>query len=186
MAAPQPSTPRLLKSFAVPVDPAAFTGVPSVTALKPLPKANALLAAAMDRRAACCALAAAAPAGAPAGRTPAKHLAWSHDNWVHALDVHPDGARVATGGTDRQVKLWQWGKDQPLAAFRAHGDCVRAVAFAPDGRLLASAGDDGLVRLWDVATAGAVATLDPHGSFLDTLAWSPDGKRLLSRGNAGT
>ena len=43
-------TPRLLKSFAMPVDPAAFAGVPSVTALKPLPGARVLLAAAMDRR----------------------------------------------------------------------------------------------------------------------------------------
>jgi WD40 repeat protein len=192
MAAPQPKSPLLIKSFAMPADPAAFAGVPSVTALKPLPQAKLLLAAAMDRRVVCCDPAAktqppraGAPPGEPLPGIPAKHLGWSHDNWVHDLDVHPDGARVATGGNDRQIKIWKWGQDQPLAAFKAHDDSVRAVAFSRDGRLLASAGDDGLVRLWDVAMVKALATLDPRGSFLDALAWSADGKQLFAGGNDG-
>jgi WD40 repeat protein len=174
---PPPRSPRLVKSFAMPVDPAAFAGVPSVTALKPLPSAKVLLAAAMDRRVVCCDLEARPPS--------AKHLKWSHDNWVHTLDVHPEREWVATGGTDRQVKLWKWGEEQPLAAFKAHDDCVRAVAFSPDGKTLASAGDDGVARLWDVETARPAATLDPRGNFLDTLAWSVDGQRLFSSGHDG-
>ena len=180
MAVPQNKPARLLKSYAMPVDRTVFAGVPSVTALKLLPRANVLLAAAMDRRIVSCDLAATAP-----NRIPAKHLAWAHDNWVHALDVHPDGVRVASGGADRRILIWQWGKEQPLAQFKAHEDWVRAVAFSPDGRLLASAGDDGLVRLWDVPAARPVATLDPRASFLDTLAWTPDGRQLLSSGNDG-
>jgi WD40 repeat protein len=165
----------------MPVDAAAFAGVPSVTALKPLPHAHVLLAAAMDRRVVSCNLAARPAATA----IPATHLAWSHDNWVHDLDVHPDGARVATGGNDRHIKIWKWGQDRPLFAFKAHGDSVRVVAFSRDGRLLASAGDDCLVRLWDAATASPLATLDAGGSFLDVLAWSADSKRLFSSGNDG-
>jgi WD40 repeat protein len=182
MAPPQPKPARLVKAYAMPVDAAVFAGVPSVTALKPLPSADVLLAAAMDRRVVCCDLTAAADAPK---RIPAKHLAWAHDNWVHALDVHPDGARVATGGADRRVKLWEWGREKPLAEFRAHDDWVRAVVFSPDGRLLASAGDDGLVRLWDADTAEPVTMLDARASFLDALAWSADGKQLLSSGNDG-
>jgi WD40 repeat protein len=180
MAAPQAKPARLLKSYAMPVDRAVFAGVPSVTALKPLPSANLLLAAAMDRRVVGCDRAAAGP-----NRTPAGRLAWAHDNWVHALDVHPDGARVATGGADRRIKLWKWGEDEPLAVLPAHDDWVRAVAFSPDGRRLASAGHDGRVRLWDVETARPTATLDAPGRFLDALAWAPDGKRLLSSGDDG-
>jgi WD40 repeat protein len=180
VAPPQPKPARLVKSYAMPVDAAVFSGVPSVTALKPLPKANVLLAAAMDRRVVACDLTADGPK-----RIPAKHLGWGHDNWVHSLDVHPDGVRVATGGADRRVKVWAWGEDKPLADIRAHDDWVRDVAFSADGGLLASAGDDGLVRLWDVETADPVATLDARGSFLDVLAWPPDGKQLFSSGNDG-
>src|SRR5262249_27443538 len=126
MVQSQPNPPRLLQRIPIPVDRAAFNGVPSVTALKLLPSANVLLAAAMDRRVVACDVLA-DPAGAappkgptdsprpvkPAGTT-VKHLAWSHDNWIHTLDVHPDGARVATGGADRRIKLWKWGQDQSL------------------------------------------------------------------------
>lgn len=194
MAPSQSKAPRLLKSFSMPVDRAVFSGVPSVTALGLLPRANVLLAAAMDRRVVCCDLAAEAPTtpaakGSPPGQKatviPAKHLTWSHENWVHDLDVHPDGVRVATGGTDRCIKIWKWGQEQPLAAFKAHDDWVRAVAFSPDGRLLASAGDDGLARLWDANTGRAIATLDPRGTFLDVLAWTVDSKQLLTAGNDG-
>src|SRR5262245_12288040 len=164
----------------MPVDAAVFSGVPSVTALKPLPSADVLLAAAMDRRVVCCDLKADGPK-----RIPAKHLAWAHDNWVHALDVHPDGERVATSGADRCIKLWKWGQEKALAEVPAHDDWVRSVAFSPDGKLLASAGDDKLVKLWDVETTRLVTTLDPRGSFLDVLAWSVDGRQLLSSGNDG-
>src|SRR6185369_4385655 len=147
-----------------------------------LPKARVLLAAAMDRRLVSCDLAA---QGQKNSVSTGKHLAWSHDNWIHDLDVHPDGVRVATGGTDRRIKIWKWGTDKPLADFKAHDEWVRTVAFSPDGRLLASAGDDRLVRLWDVESAKSVATLDAHGSFLDVLAWSVDSKHLLAGGNDG-
>src|SRR5262249_33625614 len=160
LMAPPIKPARLIKSYAMPVDAAGFSGIPSVTALKPLRSADVLLAAAMDRRVVCCDLKADGPQ-----RIPARHMAWSHDNWVHDLDVHPDGERVATGGADRCIKLWKWGQEKALAEFPAHDDWVRAVAFSPDGKLLASAGDDGLVKLWDVETASLVTTLDPRGSF---------------------
>src|SRR5262245_30772598 len=95
MAPPQPKPARLVKSYAMPVDAAVFSGVPSVTALKLLASANVLLAAAMDRRVVICDLTAENPK-----RIPAKHHSWAHDNWVHSMDVHPDGQRVVTGGAD--------------------------------------------------------------------------------------
>src|SRR5262249_15024933 len=116
----QTKTPRLVKSYAMPVDAAVFSGVPGVTALAPLPSANVLLCAAMDRRVVCCDLKA-TPDGVK--RIPGKHLAeWSHDNWVHALDVHQAGSRIATGGMDRRIKIWKWGEKKPLADFKAHDD----------------------------------------------------------------
>src|SRR5262249_38239039 len=159
--ATQLQPPRLSKSFSMPVDPAVFAGIPSVTALKPLPQANVLLAAAMDRRVICCDLAA-PPKDAAKDKTlcQAKHLNWSHDHWIHDLDVRPDGVYSATGGTDRHIKLWKWGQEEPVTAFKAHDDCVRVVAFSPDGKILASAGDDCRVRLWDMTTAKPLATLD--------------------------
>jgi WD40 repeat protein len=201
----------MLKSYAMPVDATVFAGVPSVTALKQVPSARMLLAAAMDRRVVGIELDAEPPKTAAANaakqRIPARHLPWSHERkWIHTLDVHPDGTRVATGGTDRLIKIWKWGRDERLTEFEAHGDCVRALAFSPDGRRLASAGDDGQVKVWtmeigtrepasDIGTVTAQISMetDPQdrtsatapGRFIDTLAWSIDSKLLLSSGNDG-
>jgi WD40 repeat protein len=189
-----PKTPKLLKAYQMPVDKTVFSGVPSVTALKPLPKANVFLAAAMDRRVVCCDLAAEPPPVPEAdkeknkGAIPpivGKHLLWAHDHWIHDLDVHPDGERVATGGADRFIRLWKWGEERPLSVWKAHDDWVRVVAFSPDGRILASAGDDKVAKLWDATSGQHLATLDAKSSYLDTLAWSKAGDWLLASGNNG-
>ena len=180
--------PRLVRSYAIPVDEAVFAGIPSVTALKPLPAMNLMLAAAMDHRVIGCDLASEIPAedaGEDAAGLTGTHLNWSHGGWIHALDVHPDGRRVATGGVDRIVKLWRWGEDEPLAVCAGHEEWVRVLAFSPDAQLLASAGDDCMVRLWNVETAEQLATLDPETSYLDALAWSPDSTTLYAGGNDG-
>jgi WD40 repeat protein len=186
VAPTQPRQARLINWFSMPVDTASFSGVPGVTGLASLPKAKALLAAAMDRRVVCCDLTAPLPKTKRLGPiVPAKHLNWAHENWIHDIAVHPDGVRVATGGYDRHVKLWRWGEEKPLADIKAHDDWVRVVAFSPDGKILASAGDDGLVRLWESESGKAVATLDSGSGRLDVMAWSIDNKQLLVSGNDG-
>jgi len=193
MNAHAPTTPRLVKSYAMPVDAAVFAGVPSVTALKPLLKANVLLAAAMDKRVVCCDLAAEPPPQSdedkekkkPPPDIPGKHLAWAHDNWIHDLDVQPGEELIATGGADRMIRIWKWGEEKPLAAWKAHDDWVRTLAFSPDGKWLASAGDDKVAKLWEVATWQPLATFDAQSSYLDTLAWSQGSEWLIASGNNG-
>jgi WD40 repeat protein len=202
-----PGPAPLVNWFTMPVEAAAFSGIPGITGMALLPKAGVLLAAAMNRRVIACDLKAPIPAvkelvgpprptgpgavalkraaAAPQEPTiPARFHDWAHDNWIHDIAVHPDGVRVATCGYDRHVKVWRWGQDKPLFDLAAHEDWVRVVAFSPDGKLLASAGDDGTARLWDAATGKAVSSLR-GGDYLDALAWTPDSKRLLISGNDG-
>src|SRR5687768_8571320 len=43
-------------------------------------------------------------------------FACPHDaGWVRCLDVSPDGKWVATGGSDRRLKLWAWADGKPAA-----------------------------------------------------------------------
>jgi WD40 repeat protein len=72
-----------------------------------------------------------------------------------ALLYAPDGKRLAGGGWDGAVRLWDTATGAVAASFQAHEKGVVALAFGPDGRLLASAGGDQAVKLWDVAPAAA-------------------------------
>ncbi len=78
-----------------------------------------------------------------------------------AVAFSPDGKRMAVGGWNRQVRLYETLAGQELLALPVkHGDQVQLLTFSPDGRRLAGVcgrtGDMAFhIRLWD-ATPPAV------------------------------
>jgi WD40 repeat protein/tRNA A-37 threonylcarbamoyl transferase component Bud32 len=68
-----------------------------------------------------------------------------------AAALSPDGRRVAAGGTDGAITIWDAIAGQELMRLEAHSGQVNSVAFSDDGFHLASAGDDGVIRFWDAS-----------------------------------
>ncbi|MFZ5476931.1 MAG: WD40 repeat domain-containing protein [Myxococcota bacterium] len=73
--------------------------------------------------------------------------------------VARDGRRLATGGDDGLVRVWEPDTCRLLTVLATGDDAtVTALAWLPDGRL-ASGDARGLVHLWDVAASRRVAVL---------------------------
>ena len=56
-----------------------------------------------------------------------------HAGIVTALAFSPDGRRLATGGNDKAVKIWDLDARREEFAFRGHAGGIADVTFSPDG-----------------------------------------------------
>ncbi len=65
----------------------------------------------------------------------------------------PDGRYLASGSSDKTIKIWEVATGQELRTLTGHSEGVLSVAYSPDGRYLASGIGDGAIKIWEVATA---------------------------------
>ncbi|GAV72975.1 WD40 domain-containing protein [Cephalotus follicularis] len=75
-----------------------------------------------------------------------------HASWVLSVDASPDGLAIATGSSDKTVRLWDLKMRQAVQTMSNHSDQVWEVAFRPtEGRInrLASVSDDKSISLYD-------------------------------------
>jgi WD40 repeat protein/serine/threonine protein kinase len=104
-----------------------------------------------------------------------------HASAVLSVAFSPDGQRIASGGQDGVVKVWDAATGREVHSFRAHQDHANGLAFSPDGRRLATASWDGTVKIWDAKTGQEQLTLfkeRPARAY--SVAFSPDGRRLAA------
>jgi len=104
----------------------------------------------------------------------------AHGAGVWAVAWSPDGAFLASAGSEGTVVVWDPATGRQLGVLDAREGQVNAVAWSTDGATLASGHDDGTVRLWNPVTFGERAALESHTEGVLALAWSPDGRSLAS------
>jgi len=123
---------------------------------------------------------------------------WDAVNGTHLGQIQPSasgqaaydavawhGERLAFGGVDRRVYVWDLRAGRLRWALDGHTDEVTALAFTPDGRTLISGGWDARVRVWDLAVGRLTKTFELL-DWVRHVAISRDGRWLGATGKDGT
>jgi WD40 repeat protein/predicted Ser/Thr protein kinase len=102
---------------------------------------------------------------------------------IFAMALSPDGTRVACGGDDRVVPIWDTRTGEKLTECRGHKSKVLSITFRGDGQRLLTTSHDGTVRQWDAKTGREVEPpYDRHTAEVLAAVYSPDGERVASAG----
>ncbi len=94
------------------------------------------------------------------------HTLDGHHGSVTTVAFNKDGTMLASGGTDRNLRLWDVATRKQIgAALSGHNGSIRGLAFLPNGGTLASISDyDISLRLWDVSAHRFLAAVRVSGS----------------------
>ena len=109
-----------------------------------------------------------------------------HGGAAGALGLSPDGKLVATGGVDRQIRLWDATTGKELRRWDASQGAIGLLLFSPDGKFLASTGADDSIILWNAQNGEQRLRLQNAGKGINYLSFAADSRSLMSADVSGT
>jgi WD40 repeat protein len=92
-----------------------------------------------------------------------------HSSQVLSLAFSPREERMASGGSDRTIRIWDAKRDLCTQTLTGHMGRVQSLAFSPMSSTLASASFDGTAKLWN--------HVDSAQKSLTTSIYIPSGIR---------
>lgn len=112
----------------------------------------------------------------------------STDDEILCLSASADGKRLAAGGIDRLVRVWDisnLAEPKLDQTSENHADWVLGVALAPDGKHLLTASKDKTAKVWDLTSKESVLTFPDHQAPVYGVAISADSKIGFTVGEDG-
>lgn len=114
----------------------------------------------------------------------------NHPHGALSVAFSSDGTRLATGGRNGTLRLWNATDLSEIPGTRKHPNGVASLQFLPDGKTLISACWNGMIQFWDPVSGkllGSVQANHPgRTENIISLHCTPDGRECVSVVRDGT
>ncbi len=97
---------------------------------------------------------------------------------------NPPGTKLAVGGADRTIRIYDVASGKQDILIEDHADWVAGLAWSADGKRLASASRDKTSKLFNAENGESLVTYSGLGEPAFGVAFSGDGKLVFSAGTS--
>ncbi|MEZ6088898.1 MAG: c-type cytochrome domain-containing protein [Pirellulaceae bacterium] len=101
---------------------------------------------------------------------------------IYAVDITSDNRRVAAGGYDQTVRVWDVQSGEEFKRLTGHNGSIYGVRFDPSGEVLATASGDETVKLWNVESGRRLSTLGQPLAEQYCVAFASGGRQVVAAG----
>ncbi|CAO3595379.1 unnamed protein product [Absidia cylindrospora] len=104
------------------------------------------------------------------------------DLYIRSVSFSPDGKYLATGAEDKQIRIWDIGKNRIRRVLQGHEQDIYSLEFSRDGGILVSGSGDRTVKIWEWNETGRclhtlqIKEQDQKDPGVTSVAISPDGR----------
>ncbi|CAK9019244.1 Uncharacterized WD repeat-containing protein alr3466 [Durusdinium trenchii] len=113
-------------------------------------------------------------------RSALRKVLLGHEDGATAVAISADGKTLASGSSDKTVRVWDAVTGTERRVLRGHTNFVACVAISSDGCTVVSGSDDNTTRVWDAVSGSQIRVLEGHTDWVRCVAITQDGKTAIS------
>lgn len=107
-----------------------------------------------------------------------------HKSAISSLSFDADGMRLASGGKDTDLAVWDLVSESGLFRLRGHKQKITKCCFMKThSNILVSSSQDALIKFWDLTTQHCFKTLFGHKSEIWSFVLTKEDRRLITGSN---